>query len=145
MKDVDIVAKLEDEAQRMRIVADGLDEQASKLTVALRVEQDLKERKPATTTTRKTAARKKQHRVSPAAAEKVLAVVSRLDEAKGTRDIAEMVGDLSPATVGKALSQLKDEEKIRLAGMEQGVRGRRPLYAPWPEGRRVLEEVRDAG
>ncbi len=65
----------------------------------------------------------------------ILASLRKIGRPASTREIAEgMTVELSQSTVGKALTDLSNANIVRRAGIMSGVRGKRPLYAPWPDG-----------
>lgn len=78
----------------------------------------------------------KKHSIIGVADDKVdlvLDLVGRLKEPQGTAAIAaKLDGKMSQSNVGKVLSYLADEQKIRRAGALPG-KGRRPMYGPWPK------------
>jgi hypothetical protein len=80
----------------------------------------------------KTAAKKKKARnsnVSQANLDRILDAVKLRGIPIPTRDVQQMIQDLSPASVSKGLSRLRDEGQIVVTGYEHGVRGKRPMYA----------------
>jgi len=63
--------------------------------------------------------------------DEILAAMRRIGEPAGTSRIAEDVPALGSSSVGRALAALADGNVIRRAGVMEGVRGTRPLYALW--------------
>lgn len=62
----------------------------------------------------------------------LLQALGSFDEPVSTTVVAEASG-LSTTSTSRALKQLAEAGFLRGAGMQPGVKGRRPLWAAWPE------------
>lgn len=80
----------------------------------------------------------KKTSASPRALELVFAALTEKPET--TSEIAARVKGLGQSSVGKALGQLKDEGRIRFAGYQPGVKGKRPMFARF-EGSTIISDL----